>query len=137
MNIRRALRVFAAALALSLAAPAAALAQADFCRASVVYDASTNGSTVLVTGRAATQIYLCGYTLVGGGTATVKLVYGTGTACATGETAITPAYSMLAQTVIPDSSPNWRGLRVPAANDLCIKTSAGVAIQGIFYYVQQ
>lgn len=131
------IRTIALALAFLLAAPIAALAQADSCRTSVFYDASTNGSTKLVTGAATVEIFICGYTLVGGGTATVKLVHGTGTACATDETAITPAYSMVAQTVIPDSSPMWRGLRVPAAKDLCIKTSAGVAIQAIVYFVQR
>lgn len=131
------IRTLAAALALLLAMPAAALAQADYCRSTAVYDAATNGSTVLVTGAATIQTFICGYQLVGGGTATVKFVYGTGTTCGTGETAITPAFSLLAQTVVSDNSPVWRGMRAPASNDVCIKTSAGVAIQALLFYVQR
>lgn len=134
MNI---IRQFLLSAALLIAVTSGALAQASACNSSVVYDASTNGSTALVTGAATFEIFVCGYTLVGGGTATVKLVQGTGTACATGETAITPAYSLVAQTVVSDSAPQWRGLRVPAGKDLCIKTSAGVAVQAIVYFVQK
>lgn len=107
------------------------------CTRSAIYDASTNGSTKLVTGAAASQIYVCGVTLMGGGTATVKLVYGSGVACATGENAITPAFSLVAQSVLVDHQTFYAGLTpAPAAKDLCIKTSAGVAVQAIIYYAQ-
>lgn len=114
-----------------------AYSQEVTCRNSVPYDASTNGSTLLVTGISTANIYICGYTIVGGGTATVKLVHGTGTACATGETALTPAWPVVAQSVVPDNSSIYRGLLVPAARDLCIKTSAGVAITAQIFYVQR
>lgn len=114
-----------------------AMAQVLTCRQTVLYDASTNGSTVLKTGGTTANISICGFNIWAAGTATVKLVYGTGTACATGETAITPAYSLVTQTGITDGSGNWRGLLVPAGNDLCIKTSAGVAVQAQVYLVQR
>lgn len=104
------------------------------CDKAKVYDASTNGSTQLVASGAVIQI--CGYTIWGGGTATVKLVYGTGVACATGETAITPAFSITAQTGIVEASPYFRGMNAPPGNALCIKTSAGVAVQAVIYYSQ-
>lgn len=113
-----------------------ALAQVD-CTQSVIYDTNTSGSTKLVTGNATNRIFICGYNLWAAGTATVKLVTGTGTACATNEVAITPAYSMTTQTGVPDSSPFWRGLTAQPGLDLCIKTSAGVAIQAIVYYNQK
>lgn len=114
-----------------------AFSQEVTCRQTAVYDASTNGSTVLKTGVATANIYICGFNIWAAGTATVKLVYGTGTACATGETAITPAYSLVTQTGIADGSGIWRGLLVPVGNDLCIKTSAGVAVQAQAYFVQR
>lgn len=112
------------------------MAQVD-CRQTAVYDTNTNGSTKLVTGNSTTTILICGYNIWAGGTATVKLVTGTGTACATNETAITPAFSLTTQTGVGDSSSFWRGLSAPSGTDLCIKTSAGVAIQTIIYYVQK
>ena len=107
------------------------------CNQTLVYDAATNGSTELLVGVATKQIYICGFSLWAGGTATVKLVKGTGTACATNEVAITPAYSLVTQTGFTDSSPVWRGLRVEGASNLCIKTSAGVAVQAQVYYAQR
>lgn len=130
-------RIILATIAVAFAFPAVLPANAAECKQTAVYDASTNGSTKLVTGTSALRVYVCGYTLVGGGTATVKLVSGTGTACATGETALTPAYSLVAQTVVADNSPIWRGLTAQPGQDLCIKTSAGVAVQAIVYYTQQ
>lgn len=131
------LRIMLAAVAVAFAfAAAPALAQVD-CRQSVVYDASTNGSTKLITGTSTTRVFICGYTIVAGGTATVKLVTGTGTNCATSEAAITPAYSLVAQSVVSDSSPAWRGLTAQPGLDVCLKTSAGVAVQAIVYFNQQ
>lgn len=108
------------------------------CQASAFYDASTNGSTKLVTGSATNRIFVCGFDFFAAGTANVKLVYGTGTNCATGTTAITPAFQFTIQTGLVDPSPYWRGLTpVPLGNDLCINTSAGVAVQAIVYYLIQ
>lgn len=107
------------------------------CSQSVIYDASTNGPTQLVANASQSQIYICGFLLTAGGTANVKLEYGTGTACATGETALTPAFPMVTQMIITDSAPMWRGLRVPPAKNLCINASAGVAVQAIVFYSQQ
>ena len=106
------------------------------CISSVTYDASTNGATELVPLATGKTIYVCGYTIVGGGTATVALKRGTGTACATSGANITPAFSLVAQTVVSDASPYFRGLATPVSNALCLITSAGVPIQAVVYYGQ-
>jgi hypothetical protein len=115
-----------------------------YCNASKVYDASTNGSTVLVASSsgAGGSIYICGYTISSAAAVNVKLIYGTGTTCGTGTTALTPAYNFQAVTTnavpnVSDSASNWRGMTVPAGNDLCINTSAGNSVQAIVYFYQQ
>lgn len=136
----KSIRAFlAAGLLVALAAGLAGPARADGidCRQSVVYDASTSGSTKLITGQSTNQVHICGFNLWAAGIATVKLVTGTGTACATSETAITPAYSLTAQTGVTDSSPYYRGLLAAQGLDVCIKTSAGVAVQMQLFYVQK
>src|SRR6185437_13159894 len=62
------------------------------CDGYAFYDASTNGATQLVALSAGKTIFVCGYTFTSSSTTanTVKLVYGTGTNCATGQTAMTP-----------------------------------------------
>lgn len=106
------------------------------CTNSAIYDAATNGSTRLVTGTSTSRVFVCGFDFFSGGTVNVKLVYGTGGTCGSGTTSITPAFQFLAQTGLVDPSTYWRGLTVvPLSNDLCINTSAGVAVQAIVYYL--
>ena len=101
------------------------------------YDASTNGSTLLVTGVANKQIYICGWNILAAGTANVKFVYGTGGTCGSGTTAMTPAFQFTTQVGNVDHLPVYTGiLPAPASNDVCINTSAGVAVQAILYYTQ-
>lgn len=104
------------------------------CDKSITYDASTSGSTELQALTAARTIYVCGYTVAAAGTVNVKLIYGTGTACATGSNNLTPAWQLIAQAGVGDASTFWRGMKTASANALCINTSAGVAVQAIVYY---
>lgn len=133
------IRALIAALAIGslfLASPAKA-DESIACNLSALYDASTNGATRLVIGAAKTKIYICGYTIYGGGTASVSLKTGTGTNCGTGTAALTPAYAIVAQSQVNDTSPFWRGLLADIALDVCINTSAGVAVQAMVYYTQR
>lgn len=104
------------------------------CDATAIYDASTSGSTELVALTSGRTIHVCGYSILSGGTVNVKLIYGTGTACATGSNNMTPAYQLTAQVGLVDGSPFARGLKTASANALCINTSAGIAVQAIVYY---
>ncbi len=127
-----------AAAILAIATPAAAQQVGQInCSQTAIYDAATLGSTQLVTNASPSQIYVCGFVITSGGTASVKLESGTGTACATGNAALTPAFPMVANGEVIDSSSVWRGLRVASARNLCISSSAAVAVQAIVYYSQQ
>lgn len=138
MKIKALLFAIAAAF-LALAPAQAQQVGAVYCSQSATYDASTNGATRLVANSSNRAIYICGYQITWGAAATgnVTLEYGTGTNCATDETAITPAVQGVAQFKVEDNSPVWRGLTVPVAKDFCLKTSAGIAIQAIIYYTLQ
>ena len=114
-----------------------------YCNSSKVYDTNTNGSTVLVASATGSggSIPICGYIISSTTTVNVKLIYGTGTTCGTGTTALTPAWQFQAITAgiasIADFASNDRGLVVPAGNDLCINTSAGNSVQATVYFYQQ
>lgn len=130
---------FAAALLLLLCSGSAHAQQSGFgqtCNATKIYDASTNGSTLLVA--AGGPIYICGYTFFAGGTASVKLISGTQTTnpCDTGTVAITPAYPLTTQTGVVDGSPVFRGMDVLPNTALCLNTNAGVAVQAVIYFYQ-
>ena len=144
----RRLVAFATALALSLFLPPSGWAQQnsapnpDFltaCTQSVIYDASTNGATLLVASSGTARIYVCGWNFWSGGMVNVDLVYGTQVTnpCDTGTTKITPAFQFTAQTGEVDHLPVYQGIKpVPNGNQLCINTSAGVAVQAVVYYAQ-
>lgn len=144
-------RLFAAAISLAcvfvwtaigLSIPASAQGvspnQMFGCNQSVQYDASTSGSTLLASSVGSTaQIYVCGWNFWSAGTANVKLVYGTGSTCGSGTTAITPAFQFTAQTGDVDHLPVYTGAKpVPNGSNLCINVSAGVAVQAVVWYTQ-
>jgi hypothetical protein len=107
------------------------------CNQSAMYDGSSSGSTRLVVGNATQQINVCGFTVWSSASSNVDLVYGTGGTCGTGTTKVTPAFQFTAQTGIVDHLPVYTGLLpVPASNDLCLNSSAAVAVQAIVYYTQ-
>lgn len=125
--------IWALVCLLALASPSFAQAPLT-CNASVIYAASTNGSTRLLVAPASGPTYVCGFSIWAGGTVAVKLIQGTGTACATGSVDLTPAFALTTQTGIIDSSSFFRGLVAPTGKDLCLNTNAGVAVQAIVYY---
>ncbi len=106
------------------------------CDKSVLYDASTTGSTQLVALVSGQVIYVCGFVIFSGATANVDLRYGTGTACATGPTKITPAFQLTAQTGASYGNGEGVVAQTAAGNALCINSSAAVAVQALVTYTQ-
>ncbi len=109
------------------------------CDTHAFYDASDNGKKTVVAGVSAKKIYICGYILATGGTATnLSLTSGTGTDCVTTSTAITPAYQLATNDRTGANSPFWNGLITLAnADNLCVNASAGNAHQVEVWYTIQ
>jgi hypothetical protein len=87
---------------------------------------STTQLTTLVAGVSGRKIYICGYIVSTGATATnIGLTSGTGTNCASTSVAITPVYKLLANDSRGANSPTWNGLITLANGDnLCQSASA-------------
>lgn len=109
-----------------------------YCDNKAVYDASTNGSTNIVAKVASQNIYVCGFEIFSAGTANVKLISGTLTTnpCDTSTVSHTPAFQLVAQTGIVDNHFYGNAFKVVTNTDLCLNTSAGVAVQAIVYWTQ-
>ncbi len=103
------------------------------------YDASDNGNITLVTGVSGRKVYICGYILANGGTATnLSLTEGSDANCATNNAGLTPVYQVLGNQSVGMMSPFWTGLVVSTnAYYVCIKSSAGNAHQGELWYTIQ
>lgn len=95
-----------------------------------------NGNAELVALTSGNVIYICGFSFMVSAAANVRLVYGTGSACATGETGITGAYPMLANQGIAVGSAGAILGKTAASNALCIETSAAANVAGIVTYAK-
>lgn len=133
MRTIKSLLILAALLVGCFTAPAQAQV---YCDQSAFYDASTNGATQMVAAPGTNaRIFMCGYVVFTGASATnVAIVYGTGTNCATGQTKITPAWQLPANGGLAENNANYVGLLIPAANAICVLTSAGNAVQARISY---
>lgn len=90
--------------------------------------------TALSPGGGLAAVYVMGHEVVAAGTGNIQFVYGTGTACATGQVPITGAYTLTAQARIHGGGgygPEWV---LPPGNALCVVTSAAVGMNGFVSY---
>lgn len=103
------------------------------------YDASDNGSITMVTGVSGRKVYICGFILATGGTATnLKLREGSDANCATNGADLTPAYQLTANDKIGMMAAFWTGLVVSTnAYYVCVNASAGNAHQAQLWYTIQ
>ena len=115
------------------------LAGLKTCDLHAKYDASTSGSTTLVTGVSGRKVYICGYILATGGTATnLKLREGSDANCASNAADLTPAWQLAANDRVGALSPFWTGLVVSTnAYYVCFNASAANAAQGEIWFTIQ
>jgi hypothetical protein len=95
-----------------------------------------NGNAELVALTSNQTIYICGYNFMTSAAASIRLVYGTGSACATGETGITGAYPMVANQGINAGFGGAIVAKGAVSNAVCIETSASANVHGIMTYAK-
>lgn len=101
--------------------------------------ATTTQIVALVSGQ---KVRVCAYAIQGSTTSTattLKLVYGTGTNCASGTTSITPAWNMPASsTALPFSEGHGAGeiMQTAAGDALCATSSAAGTVNIHVTYAQ-
>ena len=112
------------------------------CNSSAQLQMTTATTTQIVALAAGAKVRICAYAIQGSTTSTattLKLVYGTGTACATGTTALTPAWNMPAtSTSLPFQEGTGVGelMQTPAGNALCATSSAAGTVNIRVTYTQ-
>ena len=100
--------------------------------AQVVISTASSGNVELVALTSGQTIYICDFTIMSGGTVGVQLIYGTGTACATGETNMTGVMPLVANA---GWTHNYGGrLKTAEANAFCIELSGAVQVDGVVTY---
>lgn len=103
---------------------------------SVPINISTSTTTQLVALSGSTSIYVTSEDVIAGGTGTFQFVYGTGTACATGQQPLTGAYPLTAQAGLAKGDGAGTILKVPSGNALCAITVGAVQYSGAVSYLQ-
>lgn len=100
----------------------------------VVVNTATLGNVELVALSSGKRVYVCGFTLDNDtATTALQFIYGTGTACATGETDLTGAMTV-ASLSLPNAGASQ--FATAASNALCIELSAATQVNGVVTYVQ-
>jgi hypothetical protein len=116
--------------------------QPTVCSQSAVLQMTTATTTQMVALVAGESVRICSYAIQGSTTSTattLKLVYGTGTNCATGTTALTPAWNMPASsTALPSTHGHGVGqlFQTPAGDALCATNSAAGTVNILVNYAQ-
>lgn len=115
----------------------------QFPKQSVAINVSTAADAQLVAAVANAPVYVCGMALNQvDGTGSVKLEYGTGTNCGTGQTELTgPIFASTVangttNTQLGGSSNGGTQVLVPAGNALCVKSTGTIQQSGWLTYVQ-
>lgn len=107
-----------------------------YCSQMAVSAAGFTTKTALtpVPGSASLRTFVCGFTVSALAASVVTFQYGTGTACATGSTAIGPTIQLGATSTYDDGSV-FRGFVVPAGQGLCA-TATAAANAAVYYSLQ-
>lgn len=104
-------------------------------------DVSASGNTQVIAAPVGQQIEICGIYFLSAGITTDNLVYGTGTACATGTTYINGSataghgYALGAQTGFSMGIGAFPIVILPVNQAFCITQSAAVVISGTVSYM--
>jgi hypothetical protein len=95
---------------------------------------STATDTQLVAASGSTSIYVTGGLIIAGGTGTITFEYGTGSNCATGKTALSGAFPLVANVgfIIPANT-----VVTPSGKALCVLTVGAVQYSGMLGDVQK
>lgn len=108
------------------------------CDKSAVITAAAAASTQIVALSGSTLIYVCGWSVTGGGAAgTLQWKYGTGAACATGPTNISGAYTTAIGQPIVFGGALGYVFKTPAGQALCVTMiTASAVANGLLTYAQ-
>ncbi len=94
------------------------------------------GNTEIVALSGSTQIYICSFVLIVGGADGTQIIYGTGSACATGETDVATFNFAAAGdgVAMANAQPIFH---LPAGKAGCVERTNSVTLSGFWTYVQQ
>jgi len=98
------------------------------CDTNALLNMSTATTTQIVALTASQRVYICSAVIMAGGTANVKLVGGTGTNCATGQTDLSANYPLTAQTGLSRGSGVGMIWKSVAGDAVCVTSSAAVTV---------
>lgn len=106
----------------------------------VINNSAASGNFEIVALSGSTVVYICSVDFTAEATVDFRLVYGTGSACASGETGLTGLYAFSTTTGFLGMNKGSGGYYVykgAAGNAICGETSGAVQINGSITYVQQ
>ena len=114
--------------------PDPCLTRTNVNKLSVPVASATSATTAVITGQSdGPQIYICGFDIMGGASATWSLEYGTGTSC-TGTNALTGTYPAATNVVGRIAVTQ---MTIPTGNNVCVVETGGTDVGGYITYAIQ
>lgn len=105
---------------------------------SVAVSISTATTTQLVALSAGKAVYVCAFAVQMGASTSAVLEFGTGSACATGTTALTGAYTVAASSAMFVNPGHGQTIvQTTAGKALCVLSTGTGGINGVLSYVQR
>jgi hypothetical protein len=99
-------------------------------------DSAASGNVEVVALNGSDIVYVCGFSLVASAATSVQFIYGTGTACATGETDLSGPMAFAANGGITNANAGAVQMKTPAGNAFCIENSGANQVSGFVSYVR-
>jgi hypothetical protein len=103
----------------------------------VKIDTASAGNVQLVAISGSTVVTVCSYKVVASGATAFQLIYGTGTACATGETDHEGPMLLTTNSGVRDSGDGNKLFAGSAGAALCLENSNAIQVSGNVRFVQQ
>ncbi len=111
--------------------------QPMLCTSSQQMSVTAQGTVQVVGSATGKSIYVCGFVINSGGSTTVQLVQGQGSACATGKTNLTPAFKMTNGTTVTVGGAVGQVLKAAAGSALCMTTTSNPDVGVLVLYTQR
>ncbi len=106
------------------------------CDSSAVLTMSTSTTTQAIALAAGKSVYVCGFVLNADGKTTAQLVQGTGSNCGTGQSSMTPAFSLTAGGSVGIGQGVGRLLAANAGSAVCVTNTSKSTLSVLLIYAQ-
>ena len=107
------------------------------CESTQSLSMTNQGTAQVVAGEPGRSIHVCGFVLNSAGNTTVKFVQGSGSACTTGQTGLTPPFKLTNGTNVTFGGPSGPVIKLGTGRTLCVTTTSNPDVAVFVSYTKR